>query len=140
VETRTSTLLAPLAQAFARVVPRWGNPRSRPLRPALRLLLALAVTIAGLLGPVVPASAGNSGDFGRPTLPAGGGAPTARLAGHVLPVLPRATRLPRNPQAGNEPLTLSVMLNRSDPAGFAAYARGVEDPSRPSLITMQNPD
>jgi hypothetical protein len=100
VATRPSNRLATLVQTLARVVPRFRNPRSRPLRAALRVLLALAVTAMGLLGPVLPAApaaAGNSGDLGSPTAPASGGAPTARLAGHVLHLLPSATRLPRNP-------------------------------------------
>jgi kumamolisin len=51
------------------------------------------------------------------------------LAGQVLDVLPQATKLPRNAAAAEEPLILTIMLNWSDPAGFAAYQQAFHDPA-----------
>jgi hypothetical protein len=61
VATRTSNLLAPLAQTLARVFPPWGHPRSRRPRAAPQFLLALTVSAMSLLGPVVPAAPAGMG-------------------------------------------------------------------------------
>ena len=55
--------------------------------------------------------------------------PTVFLAGHVLGILPNATPLPRDPQKGQEPLTICVLLNVSDQEGFDAFGRDFSDPS-----------
>ena len=57
------------------------------------------------------------------------GAPAVRLPKHVLGVLPKATKLPRTPQAADETLTLTLLLNRDDQAGFDALVNGILDPT-----------
>jgi hypothetical protein len=52
-------------------------------------------------------------------------APTASLAGHVLPALARATRLPHSAEMDEEPITLTVMLNLSNEEGAKALERDV---------------
>src|SRR5260370_151196 len=51
------------------------------------------------------------------------------LPGHVLDVLPQAAKLPRTAAAIEEPLILTVMLNWSDPTGFAAYRQSFHEPA-----------
>jgi hypothetical protein len=46
------------------------------------------------------------------------------LSKHVLQILPQATKLPRRAQAGDEPLTLSIVLNRNDQAGYDSFISG----------------
>jgi len=58
---------------------------------------------------------------------------TATLHGHVLGILSKATVLPRTPAQSTEPLTLTVVLNLSDPAGFDKYRRGLDDPKSPNF-------
>jgi hypothetical protein len=58
--------------------------------------------------------------------------PTATLPGHVLGILPNATPLPRDPAAGQQPLTLGVLLNLSDQAGFDAFGKDFKDPNSPN--------
>ena len=55
------------------------------------------------------------------------------LPGHVLGVLPQASKLSRRPAAAGEPLTLTVILNRSDQSGFDAFVKGVEDQASTSF-------
>jgi hypothetical protein len=93
-------------------------PHLRSLALAGALLLALAVSPLAARAQVPPA---------------------ARLPGHVLRVLPSATKLPRDPSAGDRPLTLSVLLDWSDPAGFAAYTKSVEDPKSPNYRRTTSP-
>ena len=69
----------------------------------------------------------------------GGGGPLVTLPGHTLAILSQATLLPagstgaNEPQtAGSEPLTLTIVLNRTDEAGFEAFLQSVQDPSSPN--------
>src|SRR5262249_30032146 len=55
------------------------------------------------------------------------------LPGHVLGVLPQAVRLAAGPEAASEPLTLTVVLRRTDQAGLDAFLRGGEDPRSPNF-------
>ena len=55
--------------------------------------------------------------------------PTATLPGHVLGILPNATPLPLDPTAAQQPLSLGVVLNLSDQAGFDAFAQAYNDPN-----------
>ena len=63
------------------------------------------------------------------------------LAGHVLLALAQAT--PDVAKAatlhGDEPLTLTIVLNRSDPDGFAAYLAGVYDAASPNFRKFLTP-
>jgi subtilase family serine protease len=63
-----------------------------------------------------------------------------RLQGHVLDVLPYATHLARTPQSAQEPLTLTVMLNWSDPAGFDAFRQDFENPASATYRQRLSPD
>src|SRR5215831_16471231 len=56
-----------------------------------------------------------------------------RLPGHVLPALTGATPVPPTPGAGAEPLTLTVVLQRTDQAGFDRYLHEVYDPASPQF-------
>ncbi len=53
-----------------------------------------------------------------------------RLPGHTLAALPKATKVARAAQAAaaDPPLTLTVVLNRTDESGFARFLADVEDP------------
>ena len=63
----------------------------------------------------------------------GQGAPEAavRLKGEVLSALQSATKLPKVEAAAEQPITLTIMMNLSDPAGFDAYSRGFADRASP---------
>ena len=50
---------------------------------------------------------------------------------NVLDILPQAARLPENPAAAGELLTLTLTLNWSDPAGFEAFGQAFDDPASP---------
>jgi hypothetical protein len=65
--------------------------------------------------------------------------PTVTLAGHVLEVLRTARRLPKLPKAADEPVTITIMLHWSDPAGFDAYAKSFEDPNSPNFRKTLSP-
>ena len=56
-------------------------------------------------------------------------APTANLAGHVLPALAHATRLPHSPEMDDERIEFTVMLNLSDPDGAQALERDISNPN-----------
>lgn len=65
--------------------------------------------------------------------------PLVVLPGHTLAILSQATLVPAgsagvySPQtAGSEPLTLTIVLNRTDEAGFEAFLQSVRDPSSPN--------
>ncbi|HEV7734551.1 MAG TPA: protease pro-enzyme activation domain-containing protein [Candidatus Binatia bacterium] len=61
-----------------------------------------------------------------------GGAHAERLPDHVLPALATATRVAAAPDAAIEPITLTFVLRRDDPAGFAELLRAVRDETSPS--------
>ena len=56
---------------------------------------------------------------------------SAALPGHVPQALVRAKRYARGPapEKSTEPITLTVVLRRSDPPGFKAYLRRLYDPA-----------
>lgn len=56
-----------------------------------------------------------------------------RLPGHVLPALTRATPVSPLSGAEAEPLTLTVILSRTDQAGFDRYLREVYDSTSPQF-------
>jgi hypothetical protein len=58
--------------------------------------------------------------------------PTVELKGHVLEALPETKKVPKLSTAGDEQITLTVMLHWSDPAGFEAYAKTFDDPNSPN--------
>jgi hypothetical protein len=66
-------------------------------------------------------------------------APTANLAGHVLPALAHATRLPHSPELDEQPITLTVMLNLSDREGANALERDLRDPNSENFSRTINP-
>src|SRR5262249_54778181 len=68
-------------------------------------------------------------------LPPEAGAPgeLVRLPGHVLPALTGATPATPTPDAEAEPLTLTVVLKRTDQTGFDQYLREVYDSHSPSF-------
>ena len=86
------------------------------MKPSIVIVcLLLVLPLAGYV-PVASAQAGpNSAK--RP------------LVGHVIHGLSSATRLPTPAGAGDEPMTVALLLNWSDPTGFATLAREFEDPS-----------
>jgi hypothetical protein len=57
------------------------------------------------------------------------GTPTGTLPGHVVQALARATRVPHTAQMDEEPITITVMLNLSDPAGASALEQAFVDPN-----------
>jgi hypothetical protein len=61
-----------------------------------------------------------------------------RLPGHTFPALSKATAIEFRDAYGrgveaNQPLTLTVVLKRSDQAGFERYLRDVYDPHSPGF-------
>lgn len=58
--------------------------------------------------------------------------PTVILPDHVPAILAHATPLPRTPRMGQDPVTVCVMLNRSDQAGFDAAQKDFNDPDSPA--------
>ena len=62
------------------------------------------------------------------------------LGGHVLPVLTGAQRLPAAETAAlDAPMTLTLVLNRRDAAGFEAYRTAVQDPASPDYRRYRSP-
>jgi hypothetical protein len=51
------------------------------------------------------------------------------LPGHVLGILQQATLLPHTPQMEQEPVTICVILNLSDPSGADAFGEQLNDPN-----------
>ena len=97
-------------------------------RNALRLpLLALFLAWILMNMPVSPAVSA--------PLPPEAGAPEelVRLPGHVLPALKGATPMAPTPGTDAEPLTLTVVLKRTDQAGFDRYLHDVYNPASPSF-------
>jgi len=56
-----------------------------------------------------------------------------RLPGHVLAAIKGATPVPASPGAASEPLTLAIVLKRTDQAGFDSYLHDVYDPNSPTF-------
>ena len=85
----------------------------------MRWLWQITAIVLSVLMPVewsVPASAATPPE------------PLARLSGHMLPVLKDAKPVASIPGADTEPLTLTVVLNRADQAGFDRYLQDVYNP------------
>jgi hypothetical protein len=59
----------------------------------------------------------------------------ATLPGHVLSRLHEAVLMPRTPQMAQEPLTVTVVLSLSDPAGAEALRNEMSDPNSPQYHT-----
>ena len=59
-------------------------------------------------------------------------AASVTLPGHVPAVVASASAQPRDPQAANQPITLTVMLNLTDQAGFKAFEASLQDPTSPN--------
>src|SRR2546421_9909929 len=96
--------------------------------------LALAV-LAAMLSLQFPGSAFGQAAAARPD-PARSsllaqGAQTP-LPGNLSPLLGQATPLPPTAADGGQSLTFSVVLRRTDEAGFQVYLQGVSDPRSPS--------
>lgn len=62
------------------------------------------------------------------------------LPGHVVQSLAKATRVPHAPQMDNEPITLTVVLALSDPAGAKALGDGIADPNSPEYRRTIRPE
>ncbi|HLZ73129.1 MAG TPA: protease pro-enzyme activation domain-containing protein [Dehalococcoidia bacterium] len=58
--------------------------------------------------------------------------PLVRLPGHTLQALGRAQALARLPQVADQPITVTVVLNRTDESGFESFLEAVQDPRSPS--------
>lgn len=68
--------------------------------------------------------------------------PPVSLPGHILPALSQATPAAAPlaaKSAATAPITLTVVLRRSDPAGFKAYLRDVYDAESPSFRKFLSP-
>lgn len=90
------------------------------------VLTGLALAVA----PVLPA-------LGEEAAP---GVPLVRLPGHVLSALPKAARVPASRELSlAEPIGLTVVLRRSDPAGYERYLRDVYDPTSPAYRRFLTP-
>ena len=61
-----------------------------------------------------------------------------RLSGEVPRALARATKLPQETR-GDAPLTLTIVLNRTDQQGFDEFLRGVQDPQSPTYRNYLSP-
>ena len=57
-----------------------------------------------------------------------------RLPGHVLAALAKAKLLPPKPGEENDPLSITVVLKRTDQAGFDRYLNDVYDPKSPRFL------
>jgi len=65
--------------------------------------------------------------------------PPARVPGHVLPALQHASKAGKNSQAGGKDLSLTVVLNRTDKAGFDAFVDSHEHASQADLSNRFGP-
>ncbi len=86
------------------------------MRPSKRFLavIFLLVSIGFVPSALAPV---------RPTLARAAAVPGTRSPGHVLHALQQATKEGRNASNGDQQISLTVVLNRSDPAGFDAFAK-----------------
>ncbi|SRR5579875_3888966 len=100
-------------------------------RGLIRAVMAVAV-----MGLFVASDLGTS-DFGFASGVMAGG--TVRLAGHVLPALARAQRVAESAGSANAPITLTVVLRRSDEAGFERYLSDVYNPRSPKFHRFLTP-
>lgn len=91
------------------------------LRSALAVLLATILTV----DPVVATAARDHQSAKRTARQ------MERLPGHTPPGLDGAIRAPSGPESDDAPITLTVVLNRRDQAGFERYLHSVYDPASP---------
>ncbi len=84
-----------------------------PIRKVTTTIPAMALLFASL----APLAA-QSPNAGLTTLP-----------GHVIRALPNATPVPHTPQMDEQPITVTVVLNLTDPAGAAALEQDIADPN-----------
>jgi kumamolisin len=76
----------------------------------------------------------------KPDSKADGADSLARLLGHVLPALAKAKAVASQSKAvAEEPLTLTLVLQREDQAGFECYLRDVYDPKSPNYRRFLTP-
>ncbi|SRR5579875_87557 len=92
-------------------------------------IVAIVVGFAMLLTESASATRLNLVSPNAPSL----NAPMVRLPGHVLPALAKAERIKSAPDAGNQPLTLTLTLKRDDQAGFERYRNQLDDPHSPNF-------
>lgn len=95
-----------------------------PLKSRIRLML----TCASFVAAVLPLAA---------QMPV---AQTAVLPGHVLGILPKATHLPRNPERGNDQVTIEIVLRVTDEGGFMSFSQELEDPNSPNFHKPIQPE
>jgi len=58
---------------------------------------------------------------------------SVRLPGHVLPALPRATLIQSKPDAGNQRISLTIVLKLEDQEGFEKYLSEIYNPDSPNF-------
>src|SRR4051794_36419520 len=104
-----------------------------------KILLPLAIVV-GLVCPYLPYGAVDAegavspvdrpvdqvAPDGLPPVSAPGSAGVAALPRHPVPALQQATPLGDGAQAASDPVILTVVLNRADPAGLETLVRGVQ--------------
>lgn len=88
-------------------------------------IVAIAVGLAIL---IAESASANRSDFTPIDSPPPLTAPIVRLPGHVLPALARATLIKSAPDAGDSPITLTLVLNRDNQPGFDRYLHEIYDP------------
>src|SRR5487761_1680090 len=87
--------------------------------------------LAILLVLVALTALGGAPRHARPALAQTPAAQPATLPNHVLPALSQVSAQSRSAQAGSQPVTITLVLNRSDEAGFEAFLHGVQDRGSP---------
>jgi kumamolisin len=92
-----------------------NQPRKRTTAALSRVLAVLVMT--GLMSPLSAQTADDRG---------------VALPGHVVKALARATRLPHAPPMDSAQITLTIVLNLSDPDGAAAFRQDIADPNSPN--------
>ena len=102
-----------------------------------RVVTLITAGLAALFAAIAASAATAVGGASLGAVDATAAPATGRVAltGHVLPALAAATRDVTTAKSLSEtaPLTLTVVLNRSDPEGFAEYLKDVYDPASPTF-------
>src|SRR5437868_6253274 len=91
----------------------------------MRQRVLVLVLIAGLLTSCLPQS--QLGAVPEPVV---------RLPGHVLPALAQATKVASDVASSSDPdqpLTITLTLNRADQPGFEQYLQSVQTPGSPAF-------
>ncbi len=124
----------------------WRGGRERILRLREEEVIADVPTLrAGLGTPCLLHRIGTCGDYPDSPNAAVATTPTIRLPGHVLPALFKAKVVTPADQRTNaaqpqQPLTLTIVLKRSDQAGFDRYLRDVYDSKSPGFRHFLTPE